>query len=103
MLYNAINVKGSVGVEMNDRGDNSEWVLDPTLLLSAEEWNEVSTENPVKGPYVFAYILGDRKDNQKCATNFAKKMWAEAGNVLLHSIRKSAPNIFRRHPQLWRA
>lgn len=50
-----------------------EWVLDPTLLLSAEEWNEVAAENPVKEPYVFAYILGDRKDNQKCATDFAKK------------------------------
>ena len=50
-----------------------EWVLDPTLLLSAEEWNEVAAENPVKEPYVFAYILGDRKDNQKCAKDFAKK------------------------------
>ena len=50
-----------------------EWVLDPTLLLSAEEWNEVAAENPVKEPYVFAYILGNRKDNQKCATDFAKK------------------------------
>lgn len=50
-----------------------EWVLDPTLLLSAEEWNEVAAENPVKEPYVFAYILGDRKDNQKCAMDFAKK------------------------------
>ena len=50
-----------------------EWVLDPTLLLSAEEWNEVAAENPVKEPYVFAYILGDRKDNQKCATDFAKE------------------------------
>lgn len=50
-----------------------EWVLDPTLLLSAEEWNEVAAENLVKEPYVFAYILGDRKDNQKCATDFAKK------------------------------
>jgi hypothetical protein len=50
-----------------------EWVLDPTLLLSSEEWNEVAAENPVKEPYVFAYILGDRKDNQKCAKYFAKK------------------------------
>ena len=50
-----------------------EWVLDPTLLLSADEWNEVAAENPVKGPYVFAYILGNRKDNQKCAKDFAKK------------------------------
>ena len=50
-----------------------EWVLDPTLLLSAEEWNEVAAENPVKEPYVFTYILGNRKDNQKCAKDFAKK------------------------------
>ena len=50
-----------------------EWVLDPTLLLSADEWNEIAAENPVKEPYVFAYILGDRKDNQKCAKDFAKK------------------------------
>ena len=48
-------------------------MLDPTLLLSSEEWNEVAAENPVKEPYVFAYILGDRKDNQKCAKYFAKK------------------------------
>lgn len=50
-----------------------EWVLDPTLLLSAEEWNEVASENPVIEPYIFVYILGDGKESLKCATDFAKK------------------------------
>ena len=66
-----------------------EWVLDPTLLLSAEEWNEVAAENPVIEPYVFAYILGDRKDNQKCAKDFAKKKWLKLVTFPFTSSRSS--------------
>lgn len=41
------------------------WVLDPTLLLSADEWSkyckyEVSTE-----PYILVYFLGEKKEHRK--------------------------------------
>ena len=39
---------------------NVSHVLDPTLLLSAEDWNKVATEPPVKGDYILAYILGEK-------------------------------------------
>ena len=50
-------------------------ICDINVVLDLDdEWNEVAAENPVKKPYVFAYILGYRKDNQRYATDFAKKM-----------------------------
>ena len=39
---------------------NVSHVLDPTLLLSVEDWNKVATEPPVKGDYILAYILGEK-------------------------------------------
>ncbi|MGV8082857.1 MAG: polysaccharide pyruvyl transferase family protein [Coriobacteriia bacterium] len=49
-LLNAIGVKGAVHV------------LDPTMLLSCEEWREVEAEpkalEAMEGPFVFAYLLG---------------------------------------------
>ena len=71
--YISVREENAVSLLQDMTDKKIEWVLDPTLLLSAEEWNEVAAENPVKEPYVFAYILGDRKDNQKCAEDFAKK------------------------------
>ena len=50
-----------------------EWVLDPTMLLSAEDWNEVCEERIVPEEYVFCYFLGADKKERKLATEFAKR------------------------------
>ena len=50
-----------------------EWVLDPTLLLSAEDWDEVCEERIVPEEYVFCYFLGVDKKERKLATEFAKR------------------------------
>lgn len=56
---------------------NVELVLDPTLLLSKEEWlksvDAAKVEWKEKSPYVFCYFLG--KDSEKCevARKFAKE------------------------------
>ena len=45
-------------------GENKkvEWVLDPTLLLSRNEWEQIETENKYSGEkYIFVYLLGDKK------------------------------------------
>ncbi len=35
-----------------------EWVLDPTLLLTSKEWDEICAERKIKEKYVFCYFLG---------------------------------------------
>lgn len=42
-------------------------VLDPTLLLSSEEWNKIATTPKIKGEYVLAYILGEKNTIVKFA------------------------------------
>ncbi len=49
-----------------------EWVLDPTLLLTAEQWNDVAAQRQTREPYVLAYLLGDIKQNRRCTERFAK-------------------------------
>jgi len=51
-----------------------EWVLDPTLLLTSEEWNRVASTEKIDTPYVLTYLLGNNKANRACASSFAKKM-----------------------------
>ena len=73
--FQAISVRECNAVSMlqSMTKQKIEWVLDPTLLLSADEWDIISAENSVDEPYVFAYMLGDNKSNQKAATKFAKE------------------------------
>lgn len=49
-----------------------EWVLDPTLLLSPGEWDEVCEERRIEGPYVFCYFLGESLENRRLAAAFAR-------------------------------
>lgn len=35
-----------------------EWVLDPTLLLSVERWNNICAERKIDEKYIFCYFLG---------------------------------------------
>lgn len=49
------------------------WVLDPTMLLTSYEWNTVSSPETLDVPYLFAYMLGDNKQNRRCASSFAEK------------------------------
>lgn len=47
-------------------------VLDPVLLLSPQEWDEVATRRVVQEPYVFAYFLGNDRGLRRLASSFAK-------------------------------
>jgi UDP-N-acetylglucosamine transferase subunit ALG13 len=40
-------------------GKEAEWVLDPTLLFSSDDWNKVAEPKRLyKGPYILCYLLG---------------------------------------------
>ncbi|MBQ2815851.1 MAG: polysaccharide pyruvyl transferase family protein [Clostridia bacterium] len=46
--------------------------VDPTLLLTAEEWDNVAARRKIKEKYVFLYLLGEDKKTRKLAEKFAE-------------------------------
>ncbi len=49
-------------------------VVDPTLLLSAEEWGEICVEPAARGKYCLFYFLGASRKNIAIARKVARKM-----------------------------
>lgn len=48
-------------------------VLDPTLLLTAKQWDDVSMECGVERPYILTYFLGDVKEHRAFVDELAMK------------------------------
>lgn len=48
-----------------------EWVLDPTLLLSREDWDNICSEKRINEKYVFCYFLGELSLPNKKIIEFA--------------------------------
>lgn len=72
--YKAISVREDVSVNLlNEIVDKDvELVLDPTLLLDIEEWNEVCEERIIEEKYVFVYFLGEREGVDDIVMEYAK-------------------------------
>ena len=48
-----------------------EYVLDPTLLLTAEDWDRICTEKHlIQEDYLFCYFLGDNENLRKAAREY---------------------------------
>jgi len=54
-------------------GREVNWVVDPTFLLGAEEWQDVCVLPNVRGKYIFVYALADEKSLIEIATRIKKK------------------------------
>ncbi len=50
-----------------------ELVADPTLLLSAEDWESIAEERKIEGDYIFCYFLGDNIKSKKIVKKFARE------------------------------
>lgn len=48
-------------------------VLDPTLLLTREDWQQVAAPRQITHPYIFCYFLGDEPHMRKAAADYAKE------------------------------
>lgn len=74
-LYDALSCRESRGVEMirEMTGLNAEHVLDPTLLLSAEEWGQVSVPPTVKRPYLLVYCMEESPEFMKLVPKVADR------------------------------
>lgn len=46
--------------------------LDPTMLLSAEQWDEICSERIVQEPYLFCYFLGENQKLRRMAEKYAR-------------------------------
>ncbi len=73
--YKAISVRERDAISLLDgvANKNVEYVLDPTLLLSKEEWESVSKPVDIKERYLFCYFLGDDVEQRQLACEYAKR------------------------------
>ncbi|MFQ9927684.1 MAG: polysaccharide pyruvyl transferase family protein [Anaerobutyricum soehngenii] len=73
--YKAISVREKDAKDYLEKtiGRKVEWVVDPVLLLSSNEWKEVCNEERIiKEDYIFCYLLGDRKEEREWAKKISK-------------------------------
>ncbi len=72
--FNAISVREKTASDMLfPLLDNQVDVcVDPTLLLTAQEWDNVASKRKLQEGYVFLYLFGDDKRTRKLAEKFAK-------------------------------
>lgn len=54
-------------------GIETDWVLDPTLLLSANEWDAIAEPSGIPDDYIFTYFLGDDTKQRDAVKEFANR------------------------------
>lgn len=83
-----VELIGSLGIQ------NAIQVLDPTMLLSKDEWCELipEKERVIREPYVFAYLFGNETDGRKSFINTVEN---KIGKVYtLPKFTKKSQNSF---------
>ncbi len=80
LMKNALSYYDWISVRENDGKVFLENLLhrkvdvtaDPTLLLTEAQWNAVTAERQIKDKYLFAYFLGESKEQRKQVKKLAK-------------------------------
>lgn len=71
--YDAVSVRENSGVKIaKELGVNASQVLDPTFLLSNDEWEKIIPKRECNEKYVLVYQLHPNKNFDKYAKAFAK-------------------------------
>lgn len=73
--YKWISVREESGQKYLEKllNRNVDLVVDPTFLLSKEQWEEYITERQIKEKYVFTYFLGQSTKQRKIVEKYAKE------------------------------
>lgn len=69
----AVREKGTVDWVRRLSGKEAKWVCDPTLLLTAQEWESVIPPKAVKGDYVLVYFQDNDGKCMRDAQAYAKQ------------------------------
>lgn len=83
--FHAVSVREEQGLDLCQRllGHEAQWVLDPTMLLSKEQYLQLIPDDiEKKAPGVFCYFLD--KDDKK--TNFASRVGLHLGLSVSHFL-----------------
>lgn len=72
--FQAVSVREKQSVDqLAELGIESQWVLDPTMLLSREQWDTICCDRMVDEPYIFCYFLSEDMKLRKIAAEYAGK------------------------------
>lgn len=72
--YSNITLREKSGVEiLEELGIESKLVVDPTFLLTGDEWRSISSKKNYKEKYIFVYNLNRNKKIDVYASNLSKK------------------------------
>lgn len=98
--FNAISVREVKGQDiLNNLGFESEVVLDPTLLLTREDWkNFYSKERLVKEKYILCYFMPGNKILEKKITEISDFLSRETGFKIVNIGKKEYTKLnFKRN------
>lgn len=73
--YKFLSCRESVGARLLEEitGRKVSVVLDPTLMVKAEDWNEIAVKPTIGKPYILCYFLGDRSYCRKFVKDLSKE------------------------------
>jgi hypothetical protein len=83
--FSRISVREATGMQIVTDLSNqkSQWVLDPSLLLSADDWMRLAIKPKLKKKYILCYYLGYTFNPQPYADNLAKQLCKATGYELV--------------------
>lgn len=97
--FRAVSVREENGVDLCKRYldyDNAQWVLDPTLLLTSEDYEALCVDLPRREKFVFAYILDEDEEKQALCERIAKSK-----NLPLHLVSAHDSLTMEDTPECW--
>ncbi len=73
--YIGVTVREKTGVDLLSGVSPTDviQVLDPTMLLTGHEWDNVCAERMIEKPYIFCYFLGENRNIRILTTQLARK------------------------------
>ncbi|MCR5606721.1 MAG: polysaccharide pyruvyl transferase family protein [Treponema sp.] len=96
--FNKISVreKSAISIIKEESGRDSEVTLDPTLLLTKEEWKKVVSRRPMKDKYIFVYTIREQKDIAEYTRRLAEKTGYKVINAKssIEFLQKCSPSDF---------
>ncbi len=75
--YEALSCRERVGTDLlrnSVKGKNVINVIDPTLLLTESDWNEIAITSQIKKPYILCYFIGHKTYYRDVANRLSQKM-----------------------------
>lgn len=70
--FDCVSFREKDAIDVLELENKASVVLDPTLLLSRSDWDEVCSSRLIKEKYIFTYFLGESVEQRKFVEKIAK-------------------------------